>query len=169
MTEKRTMKLQHIHAACGTQESINILHDECRTLVALQVFKRRMPGIGPRAANLPLAHFPKTGKGPFEPDAIVSILERTHCYPYFLQEWGKHSWDAASRSPINESDAHFATEQALAELDASFFRVRFDRLTPSEKRYMRAMAELGPGPTDQVTSPSCLAKRSSQSPQPETV
>jgi hypothetical protein len=82
----------------------------------------------------------------FEPDAIDSILERTQCYPYFLQEWGKHSWDVARQSPINETDAEFATEQALAELDASFFRVRFDRLTPSEKRYMRAMAELGPGP-----------------------
>jgi hypothetical protein len=82
----------------------------------------------------------------FEPQAIASILERTHCYPYFLQEWGKHSWDVARDSPINATDASFATEQALAELDASFFRVRFDRLTPSEKRYMRAMAELGPGP-----------------------
>lgn len=82
----------------------------------------------------------------FEPQAIASILERTQCYPYFLQEWGKYSWDVARKSPINEADAALAAEQALAELDASFFRVRFDRLTPSEKRYMRAMAELGPGP-----------------------
>ena len=67
-------------------------------------------------------------------------------YPYFLQEWGKHSWNLADRSPIEGEDARRATVQALAELDASFFRVRFDRLTPSEKRYLRAMAELGPGP-----------------------
>jgi hypothetical protein len=66
--------------------------------------------------------------------------------PYFLQEWGKHCWDVAKKSPITGEDTEIATEQALAELDASFFRVRFDRLTPSEKRYMRAMAELGPGP-----------------------
>jgi hypothetical protein len=82
----------------------------------------------------------------FAPDAIAEILRQTQCYPYFLQEWGKHSWNVAERSPINFADAQDANQRAIAELDASFFRVRFDRLTPSEKRYMRAMAELGPGP-----------------------
>jgi hypothetical protein len=82
----------------------------------------------------------------FRPAAITAILDQTHCYPYFLQEWGKYSWNVAKKSPITPADAEIATEQALAELDASFFRVRFDRLTPLEKRYMRAMAELGPGP-----------------------
>jgi hypothetical protein len=82
----------------------------------------------------------------FAPKAITVILEQTQCYPYFLQEWGKHSWNVAAASPISGAVAAEATEQALAELDSSFFRVRFDRLTPSEKRYMRAMAELGPGP-----------------------
>jgi hypothetical protein len=82
----------------------------------------------------------------FAPDAIEEILRQTQCYPYFLQEWGKHSWNVAERSPINFADAQDANQRAIAELDASFFRVRFDRLTPSEKRYMRAMAELGPGP-----------------------
>jgi len=82
----------------------------------------------------------------FEPGAVAEILAQTLGYPYFLQEWGKHSWNVAAASPIREADARAATEQALAELDASFFRVRFDRLTPAEKRYVRAMAELGPGP-----------------------
>jgi hypothetical protein len=82
----------------------------------------------------------------FTDGAIKEILLRTNGYPYFLQEWGKHSWKTAERSPINQTDAETATIQALAELDASFFRVRFDRLTPTEKRYLRAMAELGPGP-----------------------
>jgi hypothetical protein len=82
----------------------------------------------------------------FSPEAIGEILTRTEGYPYFLQEWGKHSWDIAKTSPIRGVDAVEATESALLELDASFFRVRFDRLTPAEKRYMRAMAELGPGP-----------------------
>jgi hypothetical protein len=76
----------------------------------------------------------------------VEILIQTQGYPYFLQEWGKHSWNLADESPIDEGDAKQATIAALAELDASFFRVRFDRLTPAEKRYMRAMAELGAGP-----------------------
>jgi hypothetical protein len=82
----------------------------------------------------------------FGEDAISEILRRTLCYPYFLQEWGRHSWNVAEKSPIQFEDALIANDRAIAELDASFFRVRFDRLTPSEKRYMRAMAELGPGP-----------------------
>jgi len=82
----------------------------------------------------------------FEGAAIEEILRQTAGYPYFLQEWGKHSWNIADASPITEADAKRATTQALAELDSSFFRVRFDRLTPAEKRYLRAMAELGPGP-----------------------
>ncbi len=82
----------------------------------------------------------------FEEGALAEILVRTKAYPYFLQEWGKHSWQCAQGSPITRQDAVLATDLAIAELDASFFRVRFDRLTPSEKRYLRAMAELGPGP-----------------------
>jgi len=82
----------------------------------------------------------------FDERAIAEILRQTLGYPYFLQEWGKHSWNVADESPIEGADAERATEQALAELDASFFRVRFDRLTPTEKRYLRAMADLGPGP-----------------------
>jgi len=79
-------------------------------------------------------------------EAIAEIAIQTRGYPYFLQEWGKHSWDMADASPIDRDDAEHATAAALAELDASFFRVRFDRLTPSEKRYIGAMADLGEGP-----------------------
>ncbi len=82
----------------------------------------------------------------FEETAIQAILDQTRGYPYFLQEWGKHSWNIADSSPIEKEDAVRATHMALAELDNSFFRVRFDRLTPAEKKYMRAMAELGAGP-----------------------
>lgn len=78
--------------------------------------------------------------------ALDLIVEQTRRYPYFLQEWGKHSWDAAERSPIDADDVERASVSAVAALDESFFRVRFDRLTPSEKRYLRAMAELGDGP-----------------------
>jgi hypothetical protein len=81
-----------------------------------------------------------------EGDALELILENTHCYPYFLQEWGKHVWDTAAKSPITLHDVESASKSAIAALDESFFRVRFDRLTPAEKRYLRAMAELGPGP-----------------------
>jgi hypothetical protein len=79
-------------------------------------------------------------------DALQRIIAETQGYPYFLQEWGKHAWDAAEASPITLQDVQSGASTAVAALDGSFFRVRFDRLTPSEKRYLRAMAELGPGP-----------------------
>jgi len=82
----------------------------------------------------------------FDDDAVDEILRQTDSYPYFLQEWGKHSWNAATTSPVRRRDVVTATDSALAELDASFFRVRLDRLTPAEKRYLRAMAALGAGP-----------------------
>jgi hypothetical protein len=82
----------------------------------------------------------------FESAALDEILAQTEGYPYFLQEWGKNAWSVAASSPITAEHVRVATVHALADLDASFFRVRFDRLTPAEKSYLRAMAALGPGP-----------------------
>jgi AAA ATPase domain len=95
-------------------------------------------------------------------DAVDLIIERTKCYAYFLQEWGKHSWDAASNSPISREDVVRGSIEALAALDESFFRVRFDRLTPSEKRYLRAMADLGPGPHRSGDVAARLDRKASQ-------
>jgi hypothetical protein len=78
--------------------------------------------------------------------AVDLIVTATRGYPYFVQEWGYQCWNTAGKSPISTKDVDRATPIILANLDASFFRVRFDRLTPAEKRYLRAMAELGPGP-----------------------
>lgn len=80
------------------------------------------------------------------PDALDQIVKETHGYPYFVQEWGKHTWEVADRSPMSWQDVVVASRAAIAALDESFFRVRFDRLTPAEKKYLRAMAELGSGP-----------------------
>jgi len=82
----------------------------------------------------------------FEEAAFQRIYATTKGYPYFLQEWGKHAWNIAKSSPITLQNVQDASRHAIAELDRSFFLVRFDRLTPVEKRYLRAMAELGPGP-----------------------
>ncbi len=82
----------------------------------------------------------------FTGPAVAEVISATGGYPYFLQEWGKHSWDVAPRSPITLPDVKLASVEAIAALDESFFRVRFDRLTPNEKKYLRGMAELGPGP-----------------------
>ena len=91
-------------------------------------------------------------------DAVERILVSTRCYPYFLQEWGQRSWEAAEISPIQSGDVDSATTTAVAALDESFFRVRFDRLTPQEKRYLRAMSELGSGPHRSGAIADCLKR-----------
>ena len=85
-------------------------------------------------------------------DALRLIAKTTRGYPYFLQEWGYNAWNAAKKTPITAEDAQRATTESLKRLDKGFFRVRVDRLTPREKDYMRAMADLGPGP-HRVKSP----------------
>ena len=82
----------------------------------------------------------------FEPAAIDNLVSKTKGYPYFLQVWGKYSWNLAENSPITNQNVDDATSQAVADLDYNFFMVRFDRLTQLEKIYLRAMAHLGPGP-----------------------
>ena len=80
----------------------------------------------------------------FAPAALQDIFELTKGYPYFLQEWGYQSWNLATESPIQLEIVKKATDLVIPRLDENFFRVRFDRLTPSEKNFLRAMAELGP-------------------------
>lgn len=107
------------------------------------------PEIGPLAppeAELAIVKPAKDRGAEFAPEAVAEIVAATRGYPYFLQEWGKHSWDVAMQSPIALADVATASVEAIAALDEGFFRVRFDRLTPAGKKYLRAMAELGPGP-----------------------
>ena len=81
----------------------------------------------------------------FAPEALSLILEQTQGYPYFLQEWGKEAWNTAAGPTITVEDLREAHPAILRNLDRSFFRVRFDRLTPSEQQYLRALADLGSG------------------------
>ncbi len=82
----------------------------------------------------------------FTREALDEIISKTEGYPYFLQEWGYQAWNLATSKKINLDIVKKATEVSLQRLDESFFRVRFDRLTPSEKRYLLALAEFGSGP-----------------------
>lgn len=79
-------------------------------------------------------------------EALELILKKTMGYPYFLQEWGYQAWNVARKSPIEANDIEQASKLALQRLDEGFFRVRFDRLTPKEREYVFAMAQLGLGP-----------------------
>jgi hypothetical protein len=107
------------------------------------------PAIGPlpqpdavRALNDPVV---AAGEA-FEPVALDEIIRVTKGYPYFLQEWGYQVWNHAASSPITLAVVEASSAMVSRRLEDNFFRVRFDRLTPSEKRYLRAMAELGDGP-----------------------
>lgn len=102
--------------------------------------------LAPEAAKLAIEKPIREQGATIDADALQAIVDRTQGYPYFLQEWGKHAWDATEAPPIRLRDIESASQSAVAALDESFFRVRFDRLTPAEKRYLRAMAELGSGP-----------------------
>jgi hypothetical protein len=107
------------------------------------------PEIGPLSRDAAWTAIAKPAKEAgvdFTAPAFDAVMESAQGYPYFLQEWAKHAWDCARGDTITAADVRSATTIALAALDESFFRVRFDRCTPAEKRYLRAMAELGPGP-----------------------
>jgi hypothetical protein len=102
--------------------------------------------LAPDAARTALQEPIEEESETIDDEALNKILAITEGYPYFLQEWGKHSWNTAKQSPIQASDVDQASTLATEALDRSFFRVRFDRLTPREQDYLRAMASLGAGP-----------------------
>ena len=79
----------------------------------------------------------------FTEPALAEIYRETRGYPYFLQEWGKHAWNAAAAAPISADNVKVASARARASLDAGFFSVRMERLTPLEEEYLREMAKIG--------------------------
>jgi hypothetical protein len=89
---------------------------------------------------------PATAEGvTFEDAAVERILRLTERYPYFLQQWAYEAWNAAPTELITEAVVDVATDLAIKVLDEGFFKVRFDRCTPSERKYMRALADFGQG------------------------
>ena len=88
----------------------------------------------------------------FTQEALDALYRAADGYPYFVQAYGKVTWDAAAASPVTAADVTVAGPQAEAELAVGFFGSRYDRATPAEREYMRAMAMLGddPVPTSQV-------------------
>jgi len=98
----------------------------------------------------------------YEDEAVAAILGYTEGYPYFIQEYGNVLWDLTERPPIAVSDAETAKEAVEAKLDSSFFRVRVERTTELELRYMRAMAELGSDPQPAKDVAGLLGRTSEQ-------
>jgi hypothetical protein len=82
----------------------------------------------------------------FTEAALDALYEATDGYPYFVQAYGKVTWDTAPESPITPVDVRVAAPGAEAELAVGFFGSRYERATPAERDYMRAMASMGDGP-----------------------
>lgn len=96
-------------------------------------------------------------------DALALVAELTQGFPYFLQEFGKQTWDLApGPDVITQADVQSSIAVTLAELDSGFFRVRIDRASSAERAYLRAMAALGPGPHQSSDVAAQLGKRTGQ-------
>ncbi len=109
----------------------------------------RFPRIGPlpeQAAREALILPAREQSVEYEDAAVARILALTEGYPYFLQEYGRHVWQAAADTPIRAADVDRAHALVQADLDEGFFTVRFERATDAERRFMSAMAALGDGP-----------------------
>lgn len=98
----------------------------------------------------------------FEPDALDAVVRFTEGYPYFLQEYGNTLWDQIEESPVTMADVSRAQGAVEAKLDGGFFRVRIERTTDLEQRYLRAMAELGPEPQAARDVATLLGRTSQQ-------
>ena len=98
----------------------------------------------------------------FSPDALDEVVAITDGYPYFIQELGSSLWAVAEASPFTMDDVKESFLHYQSKLDDSFFRVRFDRATPLQAAYLRAMAELGAGPHS-AADVAAVMKRTSQS------
>lgn len=105
-----------------------------------------------------------------ENEALQEIFRQSHGYPYFLQEWGYNAWNVCTTGRISAEDARKATDISIRKLDESFFRVRFDRLTPAERDYMRALASLGPDSQRSADVAAALGRKpSSVAPQRDSL
>ena len=138
-------RLPILLAAAGLPQ-LRVQVAEAKTYAERLFEFREIGALDERASRDALAKPVRARNADITPGALKTIIDETQGYPYFLQEWGKHAWDLAETSPIDAEDTRRASKEVNASLDAGFFRARFDRLTPAQKRYLRAMAELGPGP-----------------------
>jgi hypothetical protein len=97
----------------------------------------------------------------FDPEALTAVVDFTEGYPYFLQEYGNALWNQIDESPVTATDVALAQGAVEAKLDGGFFRVRAERTSELEQRYLRAMAELGPEP-QAAKDVAALLERTSQ-------
>ena len=102
----------------------------------------------------------------FDAEALDAMFEATGGYPYFVQAYGKTAWDVAPRSPITVADISVAAPEAEAELAVGFFGSRYERATPAEREYLRAMADIADATaSDDAVPTSAVAQSLKRPPQ----
>ncbi len=118
------------------------------------------------AADAALREPARDENADFEDEALAAMYEITGGYPYFVQAYGKVAWDVAPRSPITAADIAVAAPEAEAELAVGFFGSRYERATPAEREYLRAMADVAdPGGVDDAVATASVAESLGRPPQ----
>jgi hypothetical protein len=135
-----------ISAAAAGLPQIPRLTGEARSYAERLFDFPTIANLDPEAATAALVEPARAQAVAYANDAVELALEWTEGYPFYIQQIGKHAWNHAADSPITRADIAEALPAAQAALDRAIYEVRVQRATANERKYMRAMAELGDGP-----------------------
>ena len=160
-----------LSAACGLLKVPKLAHLPAVLSASKSYSERlfryaRIDRLDRAAADLALAAPAEEEGAAYTDDALAAMYTATAGYPYFVQAYGKTTWDVAPRSPITPDDVRVAAPEAEAELAVGFFGSRFERATPAERDYLRAMADvMDPDDPDATASTAEIAKVLGRRPQ----
>ncbi|MGC1165360.1 MAG: ATP-binding protein [Solirubrobacterales bacterium] len=143
---RATQKELPIAVAAAALPQIPLLTGEARSYAERLFDFPTIGNLDEMAATAALVEPARRQGVEYSPDALLKALEWTAGYPFYVQQLGKHAWNLAAESPIGVDVVERAIPIAQAALDKSIYEVRMQRATEGERRYMRAMAELGDGP-----------------------
>ncbi|HSZ15061.1 MAG TPA: ATP-binding protein [Solirubrobacteraceae bacterium] len=143
---RATQKSMPVTAAAAGLPQIPRLTGEARSYAERLFTFPMIAGLSDADGHAALVEPARRQRVDYEPGAVALALEWTRGYPFYIQQLGKHAWNLAETSPITIGDVQAAIPAAQQALDTSIYEVRIQRATPEERRYMRAMAELGEGP-----------------------
>jgi hypothetical protein len=143
---RATQKSLPITLAAAGLPQIPRLSGEARSYAERLFSFPTIGNLGDEEATVALLEPARKRDVEYEPAAVARALDWTAGYPFYIQQLGKHAWNLAAASPISLADVEAAIPSAVAALDSSVYEVRIQRASPSERIYLRAMAELGDGP-----------------------
>jgi hypothetical protein len=143
---RSTQKSMPLTAAAAGLPQIPRLSGEARSYAERLFTFPVIAGLSEPDATAALVEPARRLQVDYQPDALALALEWTRGYPFYIQQLGKHTWNLTRESPITRADVQSAIPIAQAALDTSIYEVRIQRATAEERRYMRAMADLGEGP-----------------------